>query len=104
MVASDNRNVVAVVTADVEVMVISFGRADFWQSQGVQFAEGDAIEVQGFWQVGQCQAGQVTKAATGERLLLRDPNGRPLWGGPGRNGGQGGNGGQGQGHATPTNG
>lgn len=87
-----------------EVMALSFGRADFWQSQAVQFAAGDAIEVQGFWLDGQFQAGQVTKTATGERLLLRDPNGRPLWGGPGRNGGQGGNGRQGQGHATPTNG
>jgi hypothetical protein len=103
-VATVNRNGLTIETADGEVMVLSFGRADFWQEQAVQFAEGDAIEVQGFWQDGQFQTGQVTKTATGERLLLRDPNGRPLWGGPGRNGGQGGNGGQGQGHATPTNG
>lgn len=103
-VATVNRNGLTVATAEGEVTVLSFGRADFWQSQAVQFAAGDAIEVQGFWQDGQFQTGQVTKTATGERLLLRDPNGRPLWGGPGRNGGQGGNGGQGQGHATPTNG
>ena len=103
-VATVNRNGLTIETAEGEVMVLSFGRADFWQEQAVQFAEGDAIEVQGFWQDGQFQTGQVTKTATGERLLLRDPNGRPLWGGPGRNGGQGGNGGQGQGHATPTNG
>lgn len=102
-VATVNRNGLTIETAEGEVMVLSFGRADFWQSQAVQFAAGDAIEVQGFWQDGQFQTGQVTKTATGERLLLRDPNGRPLWGGPGRNGGQGGNGGQGQGHATPTN-
>jgi hypothetical protein len=30
----------------------------------------------------------VTNTTTGERLLLRDPNGRPLWGGPGRQGGR----------------
>lgn len=103
-VATVNRNGLTIETADGEVMALSFGRADFWQSQAVQFAAGDAVEVKGFWQDGQFQTGQVTKTATGERLLLRDPNGRPLWGGPGRNGGQGGNGGQGQGHATPTNG
>lgn len=103
-VTAVNRNGLTIATAEGEVMVLNFGRADFWQSQAVQFAEGDAIEVQGFWQDGQFQAGQVTKMATGERLLLRDPNGRPLWGGPGRNGGQGGNGRQGQGHAAPTNG
>lgn len=103
-VATVNRNGLTIETTEGEVMALSFGRADFWQSQAVQFAEGDAVEVKGFWQDRQFQTGQVTKTATGERLLLRDPNGRPLWGGPGRNGGQGGKGGQGQGHATPTNG
>lgn len=103
-VATVNRNGLTIETAEGEVMALNFGRADFWQSQAVQFAAGDAIEVQGFWQDGQFQTGQVTKTATGERLLLRDPNGRPLWGGPGRNGGQGGKGGQGQGHAARTNG
>jgi len=103
-IATVNRNGLTIETAEGEVMALNFGRADFWQSQAVQFAAGDAIEVQGFWQDGQFQTGQVTRTATGERLLLRDPNGRPLWGGPGRNGGQGGNGRQGQGHAAPTNG
>lgn len=103
-VAVVNRNGLTVETTDGAMLVLSFGRPGFWQEQAIQFASGDAIEVQGFWQDGQFQAGQVTKTDTGERLLLRDPNGRPLWGGPGRNGGQGGNGGQGQGHTTPTNG
>ena len=103
-VTAVNRNGLTITTTDGDVLVLSFGRPGFWQEQAVQFAAGDAVEVQGFWQDGQFQTGQVTKTATGERLLLRDPNGRPLWGGPGRSGGQGGNGGQSQGHATPTNG
>lgn len=104
VVVAVNRNGLTIETAAGEVLALTFGRADFWQGQAVQFTEGDAVEVKGFWLDGQFQSGQVTKTSTGERLLLRDPNGRPLWSGPGRNGGQGGNGGRGQGHATSTNG
>lgn len=101
-VVTVNRNGLTVEMAEGATLMLSFGRADFWQSQAVQFAVGDAIEVKGFWQDGQFQTGQVTRLATGERLLLRDPNGRPLWGGPGRNGAQG-NGGQGHGQSPSTN-
>ncbi len=102
-VVTVNRNGLTIETAEGEVMALSFGRPDFWQQQTVQFNAGDAVDIQGFWQDGQFQTGVVTKVETGERLLLRDPNGRPLWGGPGRSsGGQGGQGGQG--HAAPTNG
>ncbi len=85
-----NRNGLTIQMADGETLVLSFGKATFWQEQAVQFAAGDTITVRGFWQDGQFQTGQVTKLGTGERLLLRDPNGRPLWGGPGRQGGKGG--------------
>lgn len=93
-------------TTDGQALTISFGRADFWQTQAVTFAVNDTVSMLGFWQADQFNPGQVTKTATGERILLRDPNGRPLWAGPGRgqgngNGGQGnGQGGQGQ-HVTP---
>lgn len=88
-------------TSDGAALTVSFGRADFWQQQAVTFAAGDAIALLGFWQGDQFSPGQVTKTATGERIMLRDPNGRPLWAGPGRGQGSGnGNGGQGQ-HTTP---
>lgn len=87
-VAAVNRNGLTIQTAAGETLALAFGNARFWQEQAVQFATGDAISVQGFWQDGQFQTGQVLKTATGERLLLRDPNGRPLWGGPGRQGGR----------------
>lgn len=79
-------------------LAVSFGRADFWQGQSVTFAAGDAVTLLGFWQGDQFSPGQVTKTATGERIMLRDPNGRPLWAGPGRGQGNG-SGGQ---HATPS--
>ncbi len=75
-------------TSDAQTLTISFGRADFWQTQAVTFAVGDAVSALGFWQGEQFSAGQVSKTVTGERILLRDPNGRPLWAGPGRGQGQ----------------
>ncbi len=90
-------------TSDGQALTVSFGRADFWQQQAVTFAAGDAVSMLGFWQGGQFSPGQVTKVATGERILLRDPNGRPLWAGPGRGQGNGnGNGiGNGSQYITP---
>lgn len=67
-----------------EMLQVSFGQPGFWQTQAVTFAVGDAISMLGFWQGDQFQAGQVIKLATNERIMLRDPNGRPLWAGPGR--------------------
>lgn len=86
-----------------ETLAIQLGEPGFWQAQGVTFAPGDAVAVLGFWQGTQFQVGEVTKTATGERLMLRDPNGRSLWAGPGRNGNTngaaaGGQGAQGQGN------
>jgi hypothetical protein len=94
---------VVIQTNEGQALTVSFGRADFWQTQAVTFAVGDAVSLRGFWQGTQFSAGQVTKTASGERILLRDPNGRPLWAGPGRTTGTGqgtggqGNGGQGNG-------
>lgn len=82
-------NGLVIQTADAQTLTISFGRADFWQTQAVTFAVDDVISMLGFWQGDQFNAGQVTKTASGERILLRDPNGRPLWAGPGRGQGNG---------------
>jgi hypothetical protein len=80
-----NTNGLVLESADGTTITIQFGRQDFVQGQSVVFRVGDAVEVLGFWQNDQFQAGQITNTTTAERLLLRDPNGRPLWGGPGRN-------------------
>ncbi len=80
-------------TENGELLTLQLGQSGFWQSQGVALDVGDEIAVLGFWEGGQFQAGEITRLATGERIMLRDPNGRPLWGGPGR-GGNGGASGQ----------
>lgn len=82
---------------DGTVITLQMGRPDFWQSQGITLAVGDPVEVLGFWSGDQFMAGDIRKTATGETIMLRDPNGRQLWSGPGRNGqGQTGANGQGQ--------
>lgn len=82
---------------DGTVINLQMGRPDFWQSQGITLAVGDPVEVLGFWSGDQFMAGDIRKTATGETIMLRDPNGRQLWSGPGRNGqGQTGSNGQGQ--------
>ncbi|MBK8020616.1 MAG: hypothetical protein IPK19_04085 [Chloroflexi bacterium] len=89
IVTALTNNGLIVQTSDDTTLAVSFGRADFWQQQSVTFAIDDAITLLGFWQGDQFSAGQVTNTATGERILLRDPNGRPLWAGPGRGQGNG---------------
>lgn len=87
-------------TMDQPNLPLNLGSRNFWQSQGITFTVGDALRVVGYWQNQQFMVGDVTKVATGERLMIRDPNGRPLW--AGRNAssgnGNGGNGGQGGGN------
>ncbi len=100
-----NTNSLTIQSIDDAVITVQLGRQDFIQGQSVVFTVGDNAEVLGFWQNEQFQAGQITNTTTSQRLLLRDPNGRPLWGGPGRSGsgGQGtgnGNGGQGNGSGS----
>ena len=91
---------------DGTVLDLQMGRPDFWQSQGITLSVDDPVEVLGFWSGTQFMAGDIRKTETGETIMLRDPNGRQLWAGPGRNGnsgqgsggnGNGGNGNQGNG-------
>jgi len=74
---------------DGSVLNLQMGRPDFWQSQGVTLTTGDPVEVLGFWSGDQFLPGDIRKMETGETIMLRDPNGRQLWAGPGRGGGNG---------------
>ena len=78
-------------TAEGEILSFKTGQPRFFAEQGVTFQVGDEIIVIGFYQGEEFQAGDITQVSTGLRVMLRDPNGRPLWAGPG-NGGGGGNG------------
>jgi len=79
-------------TADAQSITLQLGQPRFREVQPISLNIGDLVEVSGYWQGEQFRVGTLSKTQTGETLLLLDPNGRPLWGGPGR--GQGGNTGQ----------
>lgn len=88
-------------TVDGDLVTFQTGQPRFFASQGVTFQVGDEIEVLGYYQGDQFMAGDITQVATGLRVMLRDPNGRALWSGPGNSNGQGG---QGNGNSNQGNG
>jgi hypothetical protein len=85
-------------TVEQGELVLQLGRAGFADQQPVTFESGHEVVVMGFeGETGTFQAGQIDNITTGEKLLLRDPNGRPLWAGQGQDGQGRGQSGQGQG-------
>lgn len=72
-----------------EVITFQTGQPRFFSSQGITFQVGDQVLAVGFYQDGQFLAGDITQISTGLRVMLRDPNGRPLWAGPGNSNGNG---------------
>ena len=79
-------------TPEGELVAFQTGQPRFFADQGVTFNVGDEIVVVGFYENEQFMAGDITQVATGLRVMLRDPNGRPLWAGPGGNGNSNGKG------------
>jgi hypothetical protein len=95
-VLATDQHSLTVDTAEQGELTLDLGMPGFASEQGVAFNPGDQVTITGFEENGMFQAGQIDNETTGESLLLRDPNGRPLWAGRGQGQGQGG--GQGQGH------
>ncbi len=87
-------------TLDGDLITFQTGQPRFFPSQGVTFQVGDEIVVVGYYQNDQFIAGDITQISTGLRVMLRDPNGRPLWSGPGNSDGQGGQGNGNQGNGN----
>jgi hypothetical protein len=52
--------------------------------QGFQVAAGDRVRLVGFYEADRFEAGEVTNLDTGQRVLIREESGRPLWAGRGR--------------------
>ena len=98
-VLSTDQQTLTVDTAEQGELTLELGIPGFASEQGVAFNPGDQVKITGFEENGMFQAGQIDNETTGESLLLRDPNGRPLWAGRGQGQGQGGGQGHGQGHS-----
>jgi hypothetical protein len=83
--------------AEMGQFVVQLGPPGFASQQDVAFNAGDMVTLIGFsGESDLFQAGQITNDTTGQTLMLRDPNGRPLWAGRGQGGGGGAGQGQGQ--------
>ncbi len=78
-------------TIDGEIISFKTGQPRFFAEQGVTFQVGEEVVIVGFYKGEQFQAGDITQVSTGARVMLLDPNGRPLWAGPGNGQGNGGN-------------
>ncbi len=100
------QNSLTIQTTEGASLVLQLGRPGFTAEQGVTFAIGDQVRVIGYDNAGQFRAGEIDNLTQGGRLMLLDPNGRPLWAGSATAGGQSqggqsqsgqGQGGQGQG-------
>jgi hypothetical protein len=85
-------------TSDGALINFQTGQPRFFADQGITFQVGNQISVLGFYEGQQFMAGEITQLETGLRVMLRDPNGRPLWAGPGNGNGGSGNGGNGHGN------
>lgn len=78
-------------------MTISAGAPRrFLDEQSFFASPGDVMTFTYFEQNGSYSAGDIANETTGARLMLRDPNGRPLWAGPGRGNSNG------NGYASPS--
>jgi len=85
IVSIDQRGM-TVDTVEMGQLNLEMGPPWFAGEQGITFNPGDPVTIVGFeGEDSLFQAGQITNDTTGETLLLRDPNGRPLWAGRGQN-------------------
>ncbi|MGD2059140.1 MAG: hypothetical protein PVI04_10460 [Anaerolineales bacterium] len=83
LIALQNGNM-TISTLEGDLLSFQTGQPRFLAGQGITFQVGDEVSVVGFYaDSGEFTAGEVTQIKTGARVMLRDPNGRPLWAGPG---------------------
>lgn len=69
-----------------ETIHVELGPPHFWDEQGVTLATGDEVEVVGFYSQDEFMVSEITLVTTGDSILLRDTNGRPMWAGRGGSG------------------
>lgn len=71
-------------TDDGQTMLINLGPSWFWESRGQFLEVGQQVTVRYFSDDGHLKAGEVTVDSTGERLVLREEDGQPVWAGRGQ--------------------
>jgi hypothetical protein len=65
-----------------DVIEVTLGQSGYWEAQGLSLAAGDAVVVEGFYEdEDTLSARSLTLVSTGQTVVLRDDNGRPMWAG-----------------------
>ena len=86
-VSSVTSDALVVQTVDGQEIVIEARAWRFIQEQGFQAQVGDNLTLTGFYEGEDLEIGQIDNASSGQSVLIREENGRPLWAGGGRRGG-----------------
>jgi hypothetical protein len=86
-VASVDSNALVVQTRDGEQVTVENRAWWFAQDQGFSAQVGDEVRLTGFYEGDELEVGQIDDITTGQTVLVRDENGRPLWAGQGRGSG-----------------
>jgi hypothetical protein len=73
-------------TADGQMLEVHTGPEWYWDENGYVVDVGDEVRIEGYYHDGEFEAGQIENLSTGQLILLRDTDGRPLWAGRGRKG------------------
>jgi len=61
---------------------VTLGQAGYWDAQGISLVRGDVVVVEGLSGDGSSlEVRSVTLLSTGQTVVLRDENGRPMWAG-----------------------
>lgn len=76
------------VNLDSGELILVEGRAwSFTQEMGFTAEAGDRVALDGFFEDGDFEVGELTNLTSGQKVLLREASGRPLWAGRGRRAG-----------------
>jgi hypothetical protein len=86
-VVSVDADVLVVQTVSGEQVTIENRPWWFAQEQGFSAQVGDQVTLIGFYEGDDLEVGQIDDITSGQTVLVRDENGRPLWAGRGRRGG-----------------
>jgi hypothetical protein len=88
-------SLVMVVTFEGDTLVVQTGEGSvavhlgpewYWEAEGINIADGQQVEVTGFYEDDSFEATRVENLDTGAVVTLRDETGRPMWAGRGRQG------------------
>jgi len=89
VVLSVSPDVLQVSTTDGQVIEIVDRAWRYAQESGFYAAEGDQVQLEGFYEEGKFEAAAINDMTNGLSVALRDETGRPLWAGGQGSAGQG---------------